>query len=318
MSKVSVVIPNYNGERFLKDCLDSLKGQTFDDFDVIVVDNGSKDASVDIVREVYPSALIIKLDRNYGFSRAVNEGIRASGAPFVFLLNNDTKVHADCIGRLHEAILKDKRIFSVSSRMLSMKDPGIIDSAGDLYCCLGWAFARGKDKKSREYDSPADVFSACAGAALYRKSLFNVIGYFDEKHFAYLEDVDIGYRALINGYRNVYEPSAMVLHAGSGMSGSRHNEFKVVLSAGNAVYVPYKNMPALQYFINFPFLIAGMLIKAAFFTFKGLLPAYIKGVARGIRLCRTGGRYPFYSRNLKNYIKIQILLWVNTVKRFKD
>ena len=318
MIKVSVVIPNYNGAGFLKQCLSSLKEQTFKDFEVIVVDNGSKDASLETVREYCPGAVIIELDRNYGFSKAVNEGIKAAAAPYVFLLNNDTKLHPDCIKQLLFRISKDERIFSVSSRMLKLSDPEIIDSAGDLYCCLGWAFARGKDKKKEGYAHPAEIFSSCAGAALYRKSLFNVIGYFDERHFAYLEDVDIGYRARICGYKNVYEPSALVLHAGSGMSGSRYNEFKVVLSAGNSLYVPYKNMPLPQYILNLPFLLLGIVIKAGFFTGKGLGKAYFKGLARGIKLCFNGRKFPYNSRYLMNYLKIQGELYINTFKRFKD
>ncbi|MBR6486915.1 MAG: glycosyltransferase family 2 protein [Lachnospiraceae bacterium] len=318
MIKVSVVIPNYNGSKFIKPCLNNLKEQSFTDFEVIVVDNGSTDGSPDMVREICPDAVIIGLDKNYGFSKAVNEGIRAARAPFVFLLNNDTEVDRDCIKQLYLRITSDEKIFSVSSRMLKMSDPDMIDSAGDLYCCLGWAFARGKDKKKEKYDSPAEVFSACAGAALYRKSVFNVIGYFDEKHFAYLEDVDIGYRAKICGYRNVYEPKALVLHAGSGMSGSRYNEFKVVLSAGNSLYVPYKNMPFLQLLINLPFLMIGIMIKAGFFIRKGLGKAYFKGLARGIKLCFNGKKFAYNSRYIMNYIRIQGLLYINTVKRFKD
>lgn len=318
MAKVSVVIPNYNGEKYLSECLASLKEQTFTDFELIVADNGSRDGSVDIVSECFPSAHIVRLDRNYGFSRAVNEGIRTSTAPYVILLNNDTRADKDYIGKLYEAISEDERIFSVNPKMLQMFKPELIDSAGDMYCCLGWAYARGKDKPAAGYDRRAEIFSACAGAAIYRKSVFDVIGYFDEKHFAYLEDVDVGYRARINGYRNIYEPKAVVYHAGSGMSGSRYNAFKISLSSRNNVYVPYKNMPLLQLVINLPFLIIGFLIKALFFIKKGEGVTYVKGLMKGISMCIKGKKYPYDKKNLGNYLKIQLELWKNAVLRLNN
>ncbi|MBR4718897.1 MAG: glycosyltransferase family 2 protein [Lachnospiraceae bacterium] len=316
MAKVSVVIPNYNGEKYLEDCLTALKEQSMNDFELIIVDNGSKDKSTGIVRECFPEAKLIRLDKNFGFSRAVNDGIRAAEAPYIILLNNDTRVEKDFIRELYDTICGDDRIFSVSARMLQMNDPALIDSAGDMYCCLGWAYARGKDKPSAMYDKRADIFSACAGAAIYRKSVFNVIGYFDEMHFAYLEDVDIGYRARINGYRNVYEPRAVVYHAGSGMSGSRYNAFKISLSSQNNVYVPYKNMPLLQLVINIPFLLAGFIVKTVFFIRKGEGGTYLRGLMKGISMCARGHKYPYSNRNLGNYVKIQLELWRNAVLRF--
>lgn len=316
MAKVTVVIPNYNGEKYLGDCLKALKEQSMKDFDLIVVDNGSQDESVRIVREGFPGAELIRLDKNYGFSKAVNDGIRTARTEYVILLNNDTRVEKDFVKALFEAVSRDDRIFSVSARMLQMNDPQLIDSAGDMYCCLGWAFARGKDKPSGRYDKRADIFSACAGAAIYRKSVFNVIGYFDEKHFAYLEDVDLGYRARINGYRNVYEPRALVYHAGSGLSGSRYNTFKISLSSRNNVYVPYKNMPLLQLILNLPFLLAGFIIKTVFFVRKGEGRTYIRGIRKGILMCVNGQKYPYRNKNLGNYLKIQLELWRNMVLRF--
>ncbi|MCR5420511.1 MAG: glycosyltransferase family 2 protein [Lachnospiraceae bacterium] len=316
MAKVSVVIPNYNGEKFLEDCLGSLKAQTYDDFELIIVDNASKDNGREIINRIFPEATLIKLEENYGFSKAVNVGIRVSEAPYIILLNNDTRLEADFVENLVKAIERDNRIFSVSARMLRMDDPGKIDSAGDMYCCLGWAFARGKDRAKEGYDKKEEVFSACAGAAIYRKDLFKETGLFDEKHFAYLEDVDIGYRARINGYINVYEPGAVVYHAGRGISGSRYNRFKIDLSSRNNVYMAYKNMPLIQLLINLPFLFAGTVIKALFFTIKGEGMTYLKGVGKGIVLCDKRKKYPFKRENLINYVRIQLELWRNVFIRF--
>ena len=120
-------------------------------------------------------------------------------------------------------LLADKLI--VQAKLLSYADHHVIDDAGDEYCALGWAFARGSGKPAEAYDRPSAVFSCCAAAAIYRMSTFEEIGYFDERHYCYLEDVDIGWRARIYGYQNWYEPAAVVYHVGSAASGSRHNPF---------------------------------------------------------------------------------------------
>lgn len=317
--KTTVVIPNYNGIKYLADCLDSLRSQMGGDFIILVVDNGSTDGSVELLAD-YPEVRVIRFNENKGFCAAVNEGIRAADTEYVLLLNNDTRVKRAFVKEMEEAIAKDNKIFSVSARMLNMNKPELIDDAGDLYCALGWAFARGRDSKAKEYDVSCRIFSACGGAVLYRRAVFEEIGYFDERHFAYLEDLDIGYRAKIHGYYNIYQPKAEVLHAGSGFSGSRYNEFKVNLSSANSIYVIGKNMPILQILINLPFLLAGFTIKILFFIFKGLGITYIKGLWRGIRMCfDKEGRakhVPFKWKHFGNYICIQIELLWNIVLRF--
>lgn len=316
--KATIVIPNYNGIKYLADCLDSLKCQTTGDFSILVVDNGSTDGSFELL-SAYPEVRSIRFEENKGFCAAVNAGIRAADTEYVILLNNDTKAYDNFVEQLLLAIGKNPEIFSVSARMLNMNNPGLIDDAGDLYCALGWAFARGKGKRAEEYAVPCRVFAACGGAAIYRRSVFEQIGYFDEQHFAYLEDLDIGYRARIYGYQNRYEPKAEVLHAGSGFSGSRYNEFKVNFSSANSVYIIGKNMPVLQILINLPFLLTGFAIKILFFIFKGLGITYIKGLGRGLGMCfKEEGRkrhVPFRFRNFGNYVCIQIELWWNILLR---
>jgi GT2 family glycosyltransferase len=143
------------------------------------------------------------------------------------------------------------------------------------------------------------------------------LGYFDENHFAYLEDIDVGYRARIHGYRNVYAPKAVVYHVGSGFSGSAHNAFKVKLSSRNSVYLAYKNMPFLQIILNSPFLILGHLVKWAFFLKKGLGKEYLQGVKEGFTLCKKEKKVRFLWKNLPNYVSIQLELWLNMVRRLR-
>lgn len=311
MKEVSVVIPNYNGIKFMDDCLAALGRQSIKEFDVILVDNGSKDDSVIFTRQHYPDVRIIELEKNYGFCRAVNAGIMAASTPYVILLNNDTRVDRKFVEELLIGIKKDPNCFSGSARMLQLYQPDKIDDAGDYYCALGWAFAYGKDKPAEHYNKSRTVFASCAGAAIYRTSVFQEIGYFDEKHFAYLEDIDIGYRAKIWGYKNIYIPGAKVWHVGSGTTGSRYNPIKVRYSSRNNVYMIYKNMPTLQILLNSPLLAAGFLVKFLFFWKRGLGSIYMRGLLEGISFGIKGRKVKFDQKNFKNYCKIQWELWKN-------
>lgn len=315
MPQVTVIIPNYNGAAYIENCLKSLSEQTFRDFDILVIDNASSDGSADLVAECSPDARLVRLDQNYGFCRAVNEGIRRVEAPYLILLNNDTVCDSHFVEELFLAIRRDEKIFSVASKMMQMYRPERIDGAGDLYCALGWAFARGKDRSGKYCERECNVFSACGGAAIYRRDLFEQIGYFDELHFTYLEDVDVGYRARIMGYRNRYTPGAIVYHAGSGSTGSRYNSFKVRIAARNSWYVIYKNMPALQILLNLPFFLIGFGVKALFFICKGYGREYLSGMKRGYLMCVSGRKFPFSARFFGNYCKIQLELWGNMFRR---
>ncbi|MBQ8527284.1 MAG: glycosyltransferase family 2 protein [Lachnospiraceae bacterium] len=320
MMKTTVVIPNYNGIAYLEDCLTFLKRSRETEFETIVVDNGSIDESVRLIKERFPWVHVVELHENTGFSHAVNVGIKAAETEYVLLLNNDTVVEHDFVARLEETMDKHPEYFSCSSKMLSMKQPEIIDDAGDYYCALGWAFARGKGKSSERFTVAGEVFAACAGAAIYRREVFRQIGYFDELHFAYLEDIDVGYRARLRGYKNGYCPAAVVYHAGSGSSGSRYNEFKVNLSSQNSIYLIGKNMPLLQVLINLPFLLAGFAVKILFFIKKGFGRVYVRGLWRGfcLSLSREGRKHklPFKMKYFPQYAKVQLELWYNIFRRF--
>lgn len=313
MINVTVVIPNYNGLHFLPECLRSLNHQKYP-LEVIIVDNGSHDGSVDYIKENHGQFTLIENQENLGFSVAVNQGINASNTEYVFLMNNDVELEQNCILNLVKCIGKDEDIFAVSSKMIQYENRNKLDDAGDEYTILGWSRKRGEGKSSDLYNDEEDVFSACAGAALYRKTIFKEIGYFDEAFFAYLEDVDIGYRARIYGYRNVYCPQAVAYHRTSATTGSRYNEFKIRLSARNNVYVPYKNMPWPQYVLNFVFLLVGYLIKYIFFIRRGQGKFYLKGLKKGFTSLDRINKIDYQSKNLENYIIIEWLLIKNTFK----
>lgn len=317
MQEVSVIIPNYNGMAYLDGVLSSLERQSMGRFEVILVDNGSTDGSCAFVAASYPWVHMIELPENFGFCRAVNEGIRQARAPYVLLLNNDTEVEKNFLEEMTAAIRRHKKAFSCAAKMVQFHDRDSLDDAGDYYCALGWAFARGKGRHIDTYNKEEKIFASCAGAAIYRKKIFDKIGYFDEEHFAYLEDMDIGYRARIYGYENWFVPKAVVYHVGSGTSGSRYNQFKTRYSSRNNIYLIYKNMPFLQIILNLPLLAAGFGTKILFFVMKGLGKEYLAGIKNGFQISRKEKKVPFSMGHLPCYLKIQLELWLNIFRRFR-
>ncbi|MCI7263424.1 MAG: glycosyltransferase family 2 protein [Otoolea sp.] len=306
----TVIIPNYNGLRFMEECMAALKAQTYRNFKILVVDNGSTDGSVDWLKERQIETIFLK--ENTGFSGAVNVGIRAADTPYVILLNNDTRADEYFVAELVRALEQSPRIFSVSSKMIQMYAPQLMDDAGDMYSVLGWAYQRGVGQDIRRYRKSRRVFSACAGAAIYRREIFEEIGYFDEMHFAYLEDIDVGYRARIAGYDNIYCPAAVVWHVGSGTSGSKYNSFKVKLAARNNIYLNYKNMPALQLFVNAVPIAVGTFLKYQFFRKLGYEKDYLEGLKEGVRTAHSCKKVEYRPEHLRNYLAIEMELIAGT------
>lgn len=242
---VTVVIPNYNGEKLLPTCLDSLRSQSFRDFSILVVDNGSTDGSLRLLEERYREVTVLRMLRNLGFAAAVNAGIRASAGELVALLNNDTEADGRWLGELVGALGRRGDISFCASKMLDFTNRSIIDSAGNCYALNGRSLPRGFMAEDRgQYEREEEVFGACAGAALYRRSLFEEIGLFDESFFSYKEDVDLDFRAQVRGFRCLYVPRAVCYHVGGATTGRRKSDLAVRLSTRNSVTTFIKNMPA--------------------------------------------------------------------------
>lgn len=314
---ITIVIPNYNGIKYLGECLESIYEQDYKDYELIIIDNASTDDSYQWLKQD-KKVVFIQLDKNYGFSYAVNKGIRLAKGEYVLLLNNDTKLCKDFLSEALQAIERDSRIFGVSSKMIRSFEKDLIDDAGDEYTVIGWPYKRGDGHPIKEFGKEERIFSTCAGAGLYRKKIFDEIGYFDESFFAYMEDVDISYRANIYGYKNVYVPSAQVYHIGSATSGGQYSDFKIRLSARNSVYVPYKNMPLLQLLINMPWLILGTLVKQRVFESKGYGKAYKEGIVEGIKSLKDVKKVPFRIGHISQYIYIEWLLIKNTFRYARE
>lgn len=285
---VNIVIPNWNGEKLLGPCLDSLQSQTFSDFVVTVVDNGSVDNSLEYLRNKYPWVQTVSFAENKGFSAAVNAGIGQNSFPYVFLLNNDTELDNDCLRHLIGAAEQFSEYSFFSPKMLNYFDREILDGAGDGYLRGGVGYRLGTmEKDAAVYSTMRHVFGACAGAVLYRKDFFDKIGLFDNDFFAYLEDVDINLRANLQDQKCLYVPSARVYHIGSATSGSKINALTVRLSTRNTFFVILKNYPFSLFLKYFLVLFIYQFMWLCFVVKKKQIVPYIHGVLQALKGARS-------------------------------
>jgi GT2 family glycosyltransferase len=240
--KITVVIPNWNGMSWLGACLESLKRQDLPEFHTIVVDNGSTDESVTFIKENYPRIEIVELAGNTGFANAANIGIERSASPYVALLNADTQVYPDWLSNLLERIDNSPaEIVAINSQLLRMDQPERIDDAGDELSWYGAATKRGHNQAAADFQEEKEIFSPCAAACLYRRDFLLATGGFDADLFAYLEDLDLGLRGRLLGYRYLYLPKAKVLHKGHGAS-LPHSRY-VEMITRNRLLLFAKNIP---------------------------------------------------------------------------
>ena len=215
----SVVVPNWNGRAWLGDCLDSVYGQELDAAEVIVVDNGSDDDSLPYLQAEHPTVRVISLGRNTGFAYAVNRGLEAARCELIAVLNTDVILTPEWLARMVAALARHPDAAAVACKMLSLDSSGRLYDAGDVLRRDGVCEQRGRyARDDGRWDEPGEVFGACAGAALYRRSVVLAVGAFDERYFAYLEDVDLALRLQLAGWRCRYEPT-VALHAGESSSG---------------------------------------------------------------------------------------------------
>lgn len=283
--RFEVIIPNWNGEKMLADCLQSLTQQSFMDFSVTVVDNGSSDGSLALLENVYPDVNVIRFTHNTGFCVAVNSGIKHAKAPWILLLNNDMEVAADCLENLNRAVDEQPQYDFFALKMMNFHQRNYIDGAGDEVLRGGVGYRLGTmEKDTVQYQNDRDCFGACAGAGLYSKEFFTRTGLFDQDFFAYLEDVDLNFRANRMGLRCRFISSAVVYHIGSATSGSKINDFTVRLSTRNNLYVLAKNYTVGMFFRFLPSILVYQLMWLAFCCKHKVVKAYLIGLWQGVRL----------------------------------
>jgi hypothetical protein len=253
----SIIIPNYNGREFLKDCLSSIQAQTFKDYEVVVVDDASTDDSIGYIQANYPAVKIVRLIVNSAFSKAVNQGIRQAQGEYIFILNNDTVLDKNCLEELDRAIKDNPGYDLFACKILSMSDRFRIDSAGEGYSAIGNPYKIGyRQKDGERYSAKKEVFGACAAASVYHKGIFDDVGGFDEDFVYYNEDSDLNFRARLRGYKCYYVPQAVVYHKFMGTS--RRNMGKVTYHiCRNKVNIVIKNLPTSLIIRYMPLLIFG-------------------------------------------------------------
>lgn len=269
--KVSVIIINWNGEQFLEKCLTALMSQTIKPHEIILVDNSSSDGSVQIVRR-FPIVKLMVQETNLGFARGNNLAIQAASAEskWIALLNPDAYAESRWLETLLLAADSNPKFDVFASKLVSALDPLVLDGAGDAYHVSGLVWRMGHGALLQvSADTEREVFSPCAAAALYRRSSLREIDGFDEDYFCYAEDVDLGFRLRLAGYRCLYVPQSAVHHVGSGTSGGQHSLFALYHGHRNLVWTFVKNMPGILFWFLLPLHVVMNLVSIVWFTFHG-------------------------------------------------
>lgn len=306
---ISIVIPNFNGREHLVSCFKSLKWQTYRDFSVVLVDNGSSDDSVQHTREQFPEGNVIEMGFNSGFARAVNEGIKYSvknlKSDLILLLNNDIELDPDFLEIIHNTFSLHPDVSSVAVKMLNYYKRDVIDDCGDFIKAGGGSpLARGNgEKDSGQYDKEEYIFGACAGAAVFKSDVFERAGFFDEKFFAYYEDIDFSFRLQLLGYKCFYQPKAVCYHKRGGTSSIATHGFQTEMCERNLVLMRLKNYPLSIYLLYQPLFFAARVMRyygfIKYHSFSIFLRA-LKGYLRGSFLLIT--KLPERFRIQKNRI----------------
>jgi len=317
---ISVIILNYNGKDYIEECLDSVLYQTYEPLEIIVVDNASNDSSLEILKEKYSSKIkLIESNANLGFAGGNNLALEDAKGEFIALLNNDAVADRRWIEEFMSAVSRCDGTFGMwASKILFYDDREIIDTAGHLIYPDGLNRGRGKGEKDRgQYDKEEEVFFPSGCAAIYRKEMLDIIGFFDPDFFAYGDDTDLGLKARMAGWKCIYVPKSVVYHHSSAASG-KYSPLKAYLVERNRLWVLIKYFP-LRYILLSPFytilrwtlqlygalagkgaagrfaeersflMLAGVFIKAYFDAVLGL-PVMIRKRLKMAKIKRTGAK----------------------------
>lgn len=274
---ISVIVLTYNGRGWLEPCLSALTAQSgAPPFEILLVDNASTDGSTGLVADRFPSVRIVENERNLGFAGGNNAGARAARGDTLAFLNNDTIASPDWLARLHAALTEAPDRTLVTSRIVFLDRPDVIDSAGDGYLRAGGAFKHGHGAYASGFMSSREVFGACGAAFAIRRELFERLGGFDEDFFMVYEDVDLSYRARLAGCRCWYTADAVVRHAGSGTLGVMSTA-AVFHGQRNLEWTWLKNTPPALLLRTFPAHVAYSIAGVAHYAAKGSLGPALKG-----------------------------------------
>jgi GT2 family glycosyltransferase len=276
LASVSVLIVNWNSGGLLAECVQHLVAQTVQPLEVLVIDNASSDGSFEGV-DSFRGITLRRTDRNLGFAVGNNLALAERDSEFVALLNPDAFPEPDWLENLLLAASTNPDVMAFGSRQLQQSNPEYLDGIGDGYHMSGLVWR----ERHRKQQQPADliqreIFSPCAAAALYRRQAVAEVGGFDEDFFCYVEDVDLGFRLRLAGYKAMYVPDAIVHHVGSATTGGQHSDFGVYHGHRNLVWVYIKNMPGILFWVLLPLHIMMNLSAIVLFTFRGQIKVILK------------------------------------------
>ena len=269
--KVSVIVVNWNGEHFLLRCLTALLAQTVTPYEIILLDNASTDGSLETARR-FPSVRLLAQNSNTGFARGNNLAINAAaaGSEWIALLNPDAFPEPRWLEECLLSAQRNPQFDIFGSKLVNASAPLLLDGAGDAYHVSGlvWRMGHGTPASALQ-GSEYEVFSPCAAAALYRRSALLEVGGFDEDFFCYVEDVDLGFRLRLAGYRCLYVPKSVVHHVGSGTTGGKNSDFSVYHGHRNLMWTFVKDMPGLLFWLLLPLHLVLNLVSIVWFAFRG-------------------------------------------------
>jgi GT2 family glycosyltransferase len=267
---ITVIIVNWNGSELLAECLKRLRLQTLKSARVLVVDNASSDGSIDAAGIPDDNIELLQMDVNLGFAAANNRALAQCDTEFVALLNPDAFPEPDWLERLLAAAHSNPEVAAFGSRQLCHDNPEILDGTGDIYHISGlaWRERYGMRQQSQDLIS-REIFSPCAAAALYRRQVLLDAGGFDEDFFCYLEDVDLGFRLRLSGYRALYVPDAVIHHVGAASTNGEWSDFAVYHGFRNPLWVFIKNMPGILFWLLLPLHVALNLASILLFSIRG-------------------------------------------------
>jgi len=266
---VAVIIVNYNSGALLSRCLKSLSDQTLCADELVVVDNASTEAESQRMLDAIATATVIRSEQNLGYGGAINLAVRKiDTTDYIVCLNPDAFPEPDWLETIVNAAEDHPEYGSFASLMLREDDTAVVDGAGDELHFTGIPWRRFHQQEQHDNLQTEPVFSACAGAALYRSSLFNEVGGFDETYFMYVEDIDLGFRLQLAGYPCLFVRDAIVHHIGSAVTGEG-SDFSVYFGHRNLVYCYFKNMPLLLLLATLPFHILANLVTLVVLVVQG-------------------------------------------------
>ncbi|MES2949191.1 MAG: glycosyltransferase family 2 protein [Pseudomonadota bacterium] len=269
-AKVTIVIVNFNGGDMISQCLAAVERQRFREFVTVVVDNNSTDNSVSSIQQNHPAVIVLSPGANLGFAGGVNHALRqVELGQWVALLNPDAFPHEDWLGNLVSSGQRHPEHAAFGSRMFSDTDHQYLDGIGDAYHFSGLPWRNGHGcANSARYDEEREIFAPCAAAALYRTAALEEVGLLDEEFFLYVEDVDLGFRLRLAGYRAMYVPTATIQHVGSAFVG-KHSDSQIYHGHRNLVWAYVKNMPGVLFWIFLPVHISLNVVTLLWFSLRG-------------------------------------------------